>query len=264
MRAALEARKAHPTNAVSYEDYSVSLGVIGRDGYFAIRDDLDRNHVRALANRIRGVGALDRVLLWQGPRGIVTLDGAHRVEAYRAAKWTDSVPAQIVHCDRHTALLLAMEANSKVALVMDNATRSNLAWRLVREPQKGPKPVFTKAQIMRATGVSKGTVDNMRTCLAALSAANHEPSGNWRRDYMATKGGDWNGIAEEEREPMIQELAKEVQKVLNVRGIRDDQIIAEALFRALGEVRLRGCFDYLYPEDDGDEDDSDEDPSGAF
>jgi len=254
---------------VQYEEHAATLSLIGREGYFAVRGmKLDSDHVKALAGRIRNIGALDPVLLWQGKGGFVLLDGAHRVEAYQKAGWTDPIPARIAHCDRRTALLLAVQANSKITLAMSNADRSNLAWRLVRELDRAGAYLFTKRQIIDNTGVSKGTVDNMRATLVTMQKAGREPSGNWSMDRMADHSGGWgDDVADEERERMVEELAADLRRVLNVKGRLNDELIAMALQRAAGDHKLKGWMDFLYPDDEAEEDwasDDDEDAPSDF
>ncbi len=246
-----------------FEDYATPLHLIQREGYFAVRGmTLDSDHVKALAGRIRNIGALDPLLLWQG-RGLVVLDGAHRVAAYREAGWSEPIPARIVHCDRRTALLLAVQANSKLTLAMSNADRWNLAWRLVREVDRGGAYLFTKRQIVEATGTSKGTVDNMRATFVAMQKAGREPSGNWIRDRVADLSGGWGDESDEEKERMIEELAATLRRAFNVKGVRNDEALAEALQRAVGDHRLQDWVSYLYPDEVEDEERGTDDEDSA-
>lgn len=242
-----------------YEDYAAPLDLIRRDGYFAVRGmKLNPEHVKALAGRIRTIGALDPVLLWEGSRGFVVLDGAHRVAAYGQAGWPERIPARIVHCDRREALLLAVQANSKLTLALSNSERWNLAWRLVREADRAGAALFSKRQIVEATGTSKGTVDNMRAALVAFIRAGKEPTGNWIMDRAANASGDWTEMSDEEAARMIEELAKDLRKAFNVRGVRNEQVLAVALQKAVGDHRLREWVEYLYA-DDGECEDADGD-----
>lgn len=257
-------RQAEVTSAVvQLEDYDAPLALISRDGYFAVRGmTLNEDHVKALASRIRTVGKLDPVLLAQGKRGFVILDGAHRVAAYALAGWAERIPAKVAHCDRREALLLAARANSKLTLAMSNAERWNVAWRLVRETDRVGNATFSKRQIVEATGTSKGTVDNMRAAIAAFLRAGQKPTGNWVRDRSANAAANLPEIGDEELERMIDELAGELRKVLNVRGVSNDQALAAALQRAVGDQRLQGWFDYLYSEEADDNDGEDREPEG--
>ncbi len=247
------------SSAPRYEEYDAPLNLIRRDSYFAVRGfKLNPDHVKALAARIRTIGTLDPVLLWEGGGGFVVLDGAHRVAAYGQAGWQERIPAQIVHCDRRNALLLAVQANSKLTLALTNSERWNLAWRLVREADRAGAALFSKRQIVEATGTSKGTVDNMRAALLAFMRAGKKPTGNWVMDRAANKSGDWTEMSDEEAAEMIEQVARDLRKALNVRGVRNEQVLAVALQKAVGDHRLREWVDYLYA-DDGEGEDADED-----
>jgi len=245
-KASAEQARAMPV----IEDYAIPLHLIRREGYFAVRGpELVADHVKALGARLRNIGELDPVLLWQSDGGLVLLDGAHRLAAYREAK-RDRIPARIVHCDRREALLLAVQANSKVTLAMSNADRWNLAWRLVQETDRAGAALFSKRQIIEATGASKGTIDNMRATLASFLRSGRKPSGNWIMDRAQNASGDWTEMSDEEAARMVEELAKELRKALNVRGVRNEQVLALALQKAVGDHRLREWVEYLYAEDE--------------
>ena len=245
---------AGAAGGVAYEAYDTPIALIQRQGYFDVRGmTLDDAHTKHLAGRIRDVGALDPILVWPDGSGFTLLDGAHRLEAYRLAGW-DRVPALIVHCDRHAALLVAIEANAKAALVLSNSQRWDLAWRLVLEPRRGDKFAYSRSQITKATGTAKGTVDNMRARRAAFERSREEPTGNWLRDRLPGTGLDWSGMDDEEIERRKRDLVKQLRKTLNVRGFRNDQFLAEALQLAVGERTLRGWMDYLFPNEEFDGD----------
>lgn len=248
-----KAEAKQPLDA-QFEEYATPLDLITTDAFFKLREaGTNKDHVRDLTARIREVRDLDPVLLWQGSRGsggLTILDGEHRIEAYRSAKRKKPIPAIIVHCDRRTALLLAMQANTKVALVMTGAERSDLAWRLVRHPKVNEDHAFTKPQIVRATGVGHSTVDNMRKRLVQILEDGGAPTGKWLRDRKRHNGGDWEGVDDAERRAMVRDLAKALQKALDVKGSKDDEVMAEALQAAFGSVRLRNWFDYLHSDED--------------
>lgn len=251
--------------AVDFEDYRAPTRMIERDAYFDIRAaEIDKVHVHALAQRIREIGALDPVLLWQGKGGFVILDGAHRIEAYKKAGWTDPVPSRIAHCDRRAALLLAIQANSKVTLTLSNSERWNLAWKLVRHPEVKGDHAFTKTQITNSTAVAKGTVDNMRRRLKEMQQGGREPTGNWMSDRRGDADADWDGPDEAAREAMIEEKARALRKVFNVRGTRDDEALSEALQRAAGDHRLRHWFELLYGDHYDDDEGDDEEANLGF
>lgn len=182
-----------------------------------------------------------------GRNSLVLLDGAHRLSAYGAVDWVSGIPAEIVTCSRRDALLIAAEANSKDTLPLSPNEKSDMAWRLVREPSAR----FSKAEIAKASGVSRRTVATMRSRLRALTEAGREPTGSWRRDRIDL-AADWEGQSynsEADRSAEAKALAKKVLDAVGNKARYDEQLVADALEAAFG-YRLRHMADYLYGDVD--------------
>lgn len=99
------------------------------------------------------------------------VDGHHRVAAYLTAKWKAGVPAQIFKGTLEDAWREALRRNARNKLDMTKKEKLNAAWRLVKTEDARD----SKAVIMRLTGVSKGTVDNMRRIWRMLKEKGEKP-----------------------------------------------------------------------------------------
>lgn len=211
----------------------------------------DRAHIRTLAQSVKNHGALDPLLLWKNEAGsLVLLDGAYRLAAYRATGWQHDVPANVVTCDRRTALLLAAGANTKDKLSLSPTEKADLAWKLVREP--GMK--FSKPEIAKATGISTATVARMRARFKTLSGlAEVEITGSWFRDRQNGMDDEWDRIgslSDAERNKAIEVLAKSIRDLIDRRKpgavTRDSDILFEALHTALGAQQVRAFADWIF------------------
>ncbi len=144
---------------------TVSSKQIKRHDDFVIRkDDLDDTHVRDLSVALRNNGTLDPILLWRDIDGdpasneYVLVDGEYRLRAYKKADIVRDIPATILTCTRTEALLEATVEAHKVRKNLSYRDRSDRAWFLIRDAQSK----FSKAELVRSTGVGKSTIDRMR------------------------------------------------------------------------------------------------------
>ncbi|MDO6385270.1 hypothetical protein [Uliginosibacterium sp. 31-12] len=121
---------------------------------------VSKMHSAELAKVITATGAaLDPVLIFWTGQGWVCVDGHHRLDAYRAAKWGGrEVPVEALGAEVSIdeAITEAVRRNSKASLVLSKGERMAAAWRLVIGTG------VSKQGIVRATGVADGTVANMR------------------------------------------------------------------------------------------------------
>lgn len=217
----------------------------------------DRAHVRTLTSDLRNRGTFKPVLVWSDrdspEASLVLLDCGYRLDAYKSAGWQDAIPVEVVHCDRHTAHLLAAAANSKDAKPLSASEKSDLAWRLVRAvPRKGAAHEFSIREIAGATGVVPRTVSNMRKRWADMRQSGLDPLGVWRRDSRDTSEGwegDREGMSEAARKAAVRERARALMKATDGPGARDDEFVGDVLAEAYGH-RLRAIFDYLYGDVD--------------
>ncbi|RST87517.1 hypothetical protein EJC49_04650 [Aquibium carbonis] len=238
--------------ATVWENRSVRSGEIIVDDHFRARQgELSRAHVRVLASALTGSGTLDPLRVWKDPSrtdgALVLLDGAHRLGAYKAAKWNGDIPVRLALCDRRTALLIAAGANSKDKLSLHYSEKADMAWRLVREDEAR----YSKAEIAAATTVSRRTVANMRSRLRQMKEEGREPTGSWRRDRLDlatdwTPEGELEGAA---RDRAVLAGAKAILEAVGRTARHDERLVADMLEAAFGR-HLRDMADYLYGDVD--------------
>lgn len=229
--------------------YVDPAGITVRADFQARKGPKDRAHIRTLAQAVKNHGELDPVLLWLDAGALVLLDGAYRLAAYRAAGWSQDIPANVVSCDRRTALLLAAGANSKDRVSLTPQEKADLAWKLVREP--GMK--FSKREVAEATGVSTATVGRMRSRFRELNGnPEAEITGHWWRDRL-DQGTDWEEgeeLSEAQRRKAIEEIVKRLRDVLDWRKAgsltHDSGVVFEALHEALGVEKVRSFVDWAF------------------
>jgi ParB-like nuclease domain len=120
--------------------------------------DHDRIHVTALTQEIRNRGELDPPLVIKLKRdGWTVVEGHHRVEAYKELGRGD----QEIQCDWfygsvQEAAIEALERNNILKLNIKQPDRMEEAWKWVLLRWG------SKAEIIKACGVSDGTVGTMR------------------------------------------------------------------------------------------------------
>lgn len=236
------------------------------DDFWFREDGINPAHKADLASTIRNTGrALDPILVWQpdadDPEKLTLLDGAHRIEAYRAADWPGEIPAMIlVGADRRAALGAALKANSKRALGLSQAERMDAAWRLVREPVK---PRFKVKEISFLADVAGRTVDYMRARFRTMHEENIKITGSWAMDRRAGMLGDDEafGMDDAKRQAEIKKLAADMRDLVDRRKhperaiLRDSLAVWEAVHDALGAKAMKDMLAYLFG---GDEDEADE------
>lgn len=249
---------------------SVTMGVtldqIAESADFKFRaDGIDAPHKADLASTIRNTGApLDPVLLWQAAAGeigssgkLILLDGAHRIAAYRAVKWSQPIPSVVlVGTDRRDALGAALRANSKRIRGLSQAERMDAAWRLVREPV--PRR-YKVREIAAWADVARATVDNMRARFRVMHEEGIEITGSWARDRRTRDDADGDVLGQmtdAQRKAEIDKLAAELRDLFDRRKHRersilcDEQAIWEAIGEALGDNALKHMLDYLLGGED--------------
>ncbi|MCB5200849.1 ParB N-terminal domain-containing protein, partial [Loktanella sp. TSTF-M6] len=163
---------------------TLAAGKICRDPDFQFREFDHPALVRNLAGALKRGTQLDPVLIWRErddagkPTGRhVLLDGAHRMKAYRSLGRSGAIPVEVFEGTRDDALEAAVAANAKAVVGLTSTERTNAAWRLVRIGTG-----LTKPRIMKAAGVSSGTVAEMRRRANMMREAGKDASGRWRTD----------------------------------------------------------------------------------
>jgi len=210
-------------------------------------------HLSALRKTLRNTGNLDAILVWreQDDDGkktgrLILLDGHIRVTAYRAEVAAGHVqgkgfPALIGKGTRVEAELAALQANTKDALALTPSERQDAAWALVRRYQNK----ISKAQLAKASGVSPRSIANMRSKLKEFLEAKETPSGDWRRDRTWPEANTYAAPDDAERERLIDTLATSITAAIRENRIRDVEIKAEAIERALGQRDMAAVVEWL-------------------
>jgi hypothetical protein len=137
-------------------------------GLFQPRDGLDESHVMTLFRTIRDKAPMEPVLILAVGTKYVLLDGHHRVAAYEALK--QSVPVSYYKGSVMDAVLDSAAENTKARKQVTRDERMNHAWKLVKltAPGNPDEPMYSKAQIRKASSVSVRQVAYMRSVHKAL------------------------------------------------------------------------------------------------
>lgn len=123
-------------------------------------------HVKELTRALRSSknrAPLPHILVIRIGRQTYCVDGHHRLAAYKAAGWTAEVPVEWFERSIREAAQEAIVRNSHDKLPMNRREKLEAAWRLVVLDDG-----LAKADIVRLTTVSNGTVGNMRQTLERL------------------------------------------------------------------------------------------------
>jgi ParB-like nuclease family protein len=124
-----------------------------------IRDDnlaADIAHIRELARTIEDKGKpLDPILVTPVGKKFYVVDGHHRLEAYRLAKWRKEIPVTYFDGNIKEAQEEAWRRNYKNKLPMRHADKLEAAWRLVKEGSR------TQSAISDLTTISVRTIATM-------------------------------------------------------------------------------------------------------
>ncbi|TPN06426.1 nuclease [Mesorhizobium sp. B2-1-3] len=199
---------------------------------FQPRGGISERHVSDLIKAIKAVGPLDPVTVMMVGNRTILIDGHHRIEAYRAAKWATPVPVRYFEGTPEEAVLLAGEANSKAKLPMDNTDRQNFAWRLVLIDR------HSIAKVARASGISAAQVTIMRRAKRTLGeqAGDHV---SWFRARLAANGKEYvNSGDDDERDQWMQQVADryadELTKKFSTKLALNPEIAAMALASYFG------------------------------
>ncbi|RWR04479.1 ParB/Srx family N-terminal domain-containing protein [Paenirhodobacter populi] len=251
------------------------IDVLG-SGPFLMRP-LDELHVKELADTIRRTGkALDRIIVWRlgSASEWLVVDGMHSVAAYRAARWTGTIPVQEIEGAYREVLLWSFQRRGKASLPMTPQDRANAAWKLVRDPFV--KPAFSKAELALVSGVSARTIATMRSVWKYWQKAGATPTGFWAADRRGPNAGEredpLEGLTDEEITERQRAFTGELKDFLDprkhsgdvVRALRD--LLIPALAEALGTRTIRELRAYVggvREEDEEPEEGEGETPGAA-
>ncbi|KMW58437.1 hypothetical protein AIOL_003410 [Candidatus Rhodobacter oscarellae] len=154
----------------------------------------------------------------------------------------------IVHsCDINAARLMALRENGKTRLPMKDEEKRDAAWVLVRIDLKE----YSKKIIVTVTGVSDGTVGNMRRTRRRLLESNPDAAlpESWAEAMAALKGREDREYTEEEREQMIAmkvaKLDEQIGKLLGDMASRQVEAACEVVAKRLGRQGLRHLVEHF-------------------
>lgn len=206
-----------------------------------------------LRKALRNSGSLDAILVWREQDGegketgrLVLLDGHFRVIAYRAEIAEGhiegkGIPTHLAKGTRIEAELAALRANTKDALPLTPLERTDAAWALVRRYRNK----ISKSQLAKSSGVSERSIANMRSKLKEFVEAKETPSGDWWQDRKWPEESTFTPPEDAERERLIATLANSITEAIRENRIRDVEIKAEAIQRALGQRDMADVVEYL-------------------
>lgn len=187
-------------------------------------------HAQELHKVPKAGNALDPVTVFWVGNGWAVIDGHHRMQAYRLAKWRKEVPVRVFSGKTlEDARLYSGQANGKSSLVMTGAERQQFAWRM-RVTSK-----HSKAAIMKASGMSDGWMaecqrvfkrlhEEQRVSLDELVDMRWHDARRKAREE-ALEDTDWDSAEEAE----AKELANKLSKLLGKRMHQHPHVLAMAL-----------------------------------
>lgn len=186
-------------------------------------------HVRDLMDALKAGDTLDPMTVWmRGEGDYVIVDGHHRHAAYKRFGYSKKVPVTIHECDEAVAITLALSENNKTKLPMAKVERENAAWRLVCSALG-----FSKADTVKFSGVSNGTVGNMRKVRKELEEKGEPLPETWRQALRAKKSLSRTETTDDMIEAMIESRANELDDKIGAEIGRVGNSQWEALARVL-------------------------------
>lgn len=197
---------------------------------------------RALRDRQR---PLDPILVLHQETGFVIIDGHHRYDAYKEAKWDGPVPVEVFQGTPEEAELEALRRNIKDKLPMSQQDKLEAAWRLIKVKTPKGKYAYSKAKITEMTTVSNGTLGNMRDALEHHGIEVVE-SMSWFKVRMMKYDLDHDFDYDEHAYRKAEKLAKEIMKKSSVHFANSPDIVALAL-QMISETLPRALVEQWYP-----------------
>ncbi|MDY8109212.1 ParB/RepB/Spo0J family partition protein [Fulvimarina sp. 2208YS6-2-32] len=202
-----------------------------RSELFQPRGGIDEHHVGVLAKAIRSGGKpLEPIEVLQAGPELIIIDGHHRFDAYKEAKWSDAVPVSYFEGTLEEAVIASGRANSRAKLVMRQPERLNYAWRLTLLER------LSKAQIADASGVGTSTVANMRTAKNKLEDRAFEFN-SWGQAQRAANETDEDmsdDQLEQWKEQLADRWAEDLSRKFGPKMVNLPEIAAMALERYFG------------------------------
>jgi ParB-like nuclease domain len=207
-------------------------------------------HVDDLMRAVKSKRVIAPLLVLRiGERGFL-LDGHHRLRAYKevdkAEQRVSRVPCEFFNGTVAEAVLEARRRNSETKLAMSTTQKLDDAWKLVKMVKTGAANVggkteyhFSKAEIVAASDVAKGTVGNMRKALETIGREEARPIAVWEaaRKLASGKAGSGTMTAdevEERKRQMVEDWVGRLRKSFGDRFGKDTELTADVLHRYLG------------------------------
>jgi hypothetical protein len=193
-----ETRRLDRPRALTFRNIHVADKVF----QWRIREDnlaADIAHIRELARTIKDRGkSLDPILVTAIGKNFYVIDGHHRLEAYRLAKWRKEIPVIHFEGDVGQAQAEAWRLNYKNKLPMTQRDKLEAAWRLVMEGGHTQEEIADWTTISVRTistmmGVLKQHGDRVRDkrWLLARSFKSDEEAGQANEDYVEKVAHKW-------------------------------------------------------------------------
>lgn len=120
-------------------------------------------HIRILAAALSSGQVFDPLLVWWNGQDWVLLDGHHRVQAYERRKHIGLIPVDVFSGTPEEALRESAQRNSQNKLPMTKEEKQGTAIKLTLLTSS------SKAEIVKASGVSNGTVAEIRRITKILA-----------------------------------------------------------------------------------------------
>ena len=119
---------------------------------------------------------LEPLLVYPMNGRFFVIDGHHRLDAYRKARWKRPIPVEVFEGTYDEARLAALTGNTKDKLRLSGPEKREAAWKLVNEGK------LSKAEIVKLGVASDGTYSLMRRVRKKLIAR-----GKTRRRFPGLK-----------------------------------------------------------------------------
>jgi ParB-like chromosome segregation protein Spo0J len=187
-----------------------------------IAESLD--HIEELARVLRTQGRpLDPILVTPVGKRFFVVDGHHRLSAYRAEKWSEAIPVEVLDAPFKEARETAIALNIKNKLPMTKNDKYELAWDLVKSGD------YSKSKIMEMTTVADGTVANMRRTLRSLEESEaYSENMSWRQARRHQSAADKQDY-DEWVDQAAKKLADQIIKNVGVKFVKRPDVLARAL-----------------------------------
>jgi ParB-like chromosome segregation protein Spo0J len=204
-----------------------------REFLFGVRGT-NPEHVKRLERAIGINGELDPVLVVKLGKTFICVDGHHRIKAYEAAKWRESIRCEWFGGTLRQAVDESMLRNGKDRLNVPPADRREQAWKRVLLEWG------SKKQIKQTCGVSDGTVALMRRVFECWRDQRSKLGKEFRRSLKGHSLHETNwvqarlayhGVEEREINDELKavRLAKRIRARLEDLLSRDPKVTARAL-----------------------------------